>query len=418
MASLVCRPNGRKEVQFTDPNGKRKTVRLGRIAKRPAESIKTHIEHLLTSKISKRPVDGETARWVASLDEVLSARIAAVGLISCRESSVLGDFITNYVESRSDLKPRTVKKLNATKDYLIGFFNADKSLREISLADADDWRVFLVSKGLAENTVRKHAQIAKQFFNAAKRRKLVDSNPFRELKSTVKPNPDRYHFVSRATAFKILDSCPNNEWRLIFALARFGGLRCPSELLNLTWNCVDWERERIRIKSPKTEHHTDKSSRQIPIFPELKKYLDIAFFELDGDESVFVIKNYRDAGSNLRTQLTRIIENAGEKPWPKLFQNLRSTRETELAENYPIHVVCHWLGNSNSVASKHYLQVTESHFEKATQNPTQTVHDSSDSDRQPPQDDDVMSEGSDLVGVGQAMSQQEIAVRGLEPPRP
>ena len=63
--------------------------------------------------------------------------------------------------------------------------------------------------------------------------------------------------------------------------------------------------------------------------------------------------------------MTRIVEQAGIKPWPKIFQNLRSTRETELAETYPIHVVCAWLGNSQPVAAKHYLQVTDDHFAHA-----------------------------------------------------
>ena len=70
---------------------------------------------------------------------------------------------------------------------------------------------------------------------------------------------------------------------------------------------------------------------------------------------------------NFRTQLHRIIERAGLKPWGKPWQNCRSTRETELAETYPLHVVCSWIGNSEAVAAKHYLQVTDNHFELATQ---------------------------------------------------
>ena len=46
---------------------------------------------------------------------------------------------------------------------------------------------------------------------------------------------------------------------------------------------------------------------------------------------------------------------------------MRSTRETELAESYPMHVVCQWIGNSQQVAAKHYLQVTDEHFERASQ---------------------------------------------------
>ncbi|MEM6260746.1 MAG: integrase, partial [Planctomycetota bacterium] len=65
------------------------------------------------------------------------------------------------------------------------------------------------------------------------------------------------------------------------------------------------------------------------------------------------------------TQLKRILRKAGLEPWPKLFQNLRSSRETELAERFPLHVVTAWLGNSATVAQKHYLQVTEAHIAEA-----------------------------------------------------
>ena len=36
-----------------------------------------------------------------------------------------------------------------------------------------------------------------------------------------------------------------------------------------------------------------------------------------------------------------------------------------MEEQFPLHVVCDWLGNSQSVAAKHYLQTTDAHFEKA-----------------------------------------------------
>mgnify|MGYP007037409822 CR=1 FL=1 len=36
-----------------------------------------------------------------------------------------------------------------------------------------------------------------------------------------------------------------------------------------------------------------------------------------------------------------------------------------MMEIYPAHVVCQWIGNSEAAARKHYLQVTDAHFEKA-----------------------------------------------------
>ena len=45
--------------------------------------------------------------------------------------------------------------------------------------------------------------------------------------------------------------------------------------------------------------------------------------------------------------------------------------ETELADEFPMHVVCQWIGNSQLIAAKHYLQVTDDHFSKAVRNPVQ-----------------------------------------------
>jgi hypothetical protein len=73
-----------------------------------------------------------------------------------------------------------------------------------------------------------------------------------------------------------------------------------------------------------------------------------------------------DAGVNWRTHMLRIISRAGLESWPRLFHNLRATRQTELTNRYPQHVVCRWMGNSHAVAQEHYLRMTDEHFEQAT----------------------------------------------------
>ncbi len=82
-------------------------------------------------------------------------------------------------------------------------------------------------------------------------------------------------------------------------------------------------------------------------------------------QSEWVVSRSRSNRVNLRTQLLRILKKAKIGPWPKLFQNLRSSRETELMKEFPIHVVCGWLGNTPKVAIKHYTQVTDEDFRKA-----------------------------------------------------
>ncbi len=223
----------------------------------------------------------------------------------------------------------------------------------------------MIGEGLAEPTIRKRCGIAKQIFSFAKKKGLIEANPFVELKSAVMGNPDRFHFVSVEETQAVLDACPNAEWRLIIALARYGGLRCPSEHLALKWEDVLWDQNKMLVTSPKTEHHEGKASRWVPLFPELRLYLE-ASFELAEAGAEFVIVQNRDK-KNWRTPFMKILKRAGLTPWPKPFQNLRSTRQTELEELFPSHVVCAWIGNSQAVARKHYLQVTEDHFAQAVE---------------------------------------------------
>ncbi len=69
--------------------------------------------------------------------------------------------------------------------------------------------------------------------------------------------------------------------------------------------------------------------------------------------------------ANLLTTLGKIVTKAGLVPWPKLMQNLRATRETELLAHYPAKDVTSWLGNSPAVANKHYAMTMQASFDRA-----------------------------------------------------
>lgn len=137
-------------------------------------------------------------------------------------------------------------------------------------------------------------------------------------------------------------------------------------MLALKWDDIDWVQERFQVTSPKTEHHEGGGSRVTPLFPELGDILREGQ-ELADAKAVHVITRYRDADQNLRTTFAKIVKRAKVDPWRKPFQNMRSTRETELVETYPIHVVVKWLGNSEAVARRHYLQTTDEHYARAVQ---------------------------------------------------
>lgn len=364
MASIVRDPGGRKRVQFQDGQGRKRTIRLGVASAKQAAAIKVRVEQVLTSTLTGI-TDHEAAEWLGGLDDRMYGKLHAVGLVPPRErmSPTLGPLLDAFFETL-DVKPGTATTYQQTRHSLERHFGRDALLSAVTPLGADRWRQAMREEGLAEATISKRVKTARQIFKQGIRWKMVRDNPLADVKAGSQTNKSRMYFVPAEVAARVLDACPDGEWRLIFALSRYGGLRCPSEHLGLKWSDVDWARGRLTVRSPKTEGHEGRECRSIPLFPELLVHLREAF-EAAPEGSEWVIARYRGRNSNLRTQLNRILARAGVAPWPRLFQNLRASRQTELAAEHPIHVVCAWLGNTPAVAQGHYLQVRDSDYENA-----------------------------------------------------
>ena len=78
----------------------------------------------------------------------------------------------------------------------------------------------------------------------------------------------------------------------------------------------------------------------------------------------------RLAFSSHETPWRDLLRRAGVSGWPRLFRTVRlqegrASRQTELQREFPLHVVCSWLGNSPRIAQQSYLLVTEEDFAKA-----------------------------------------------------
>ncbi len=216
-------------------------------------------------------------------------------------------------------------------------------------------RCLPVDKTLAEATVSKYVKRAKTMMAAAVKDRLLPESPFARLRGGNEANTDRHRFIDGEMSAKVLAALPNNDWRVIFALARWGGLRCPSEVLTLRWSDVDWAANSLRIRSSKT------GLRFCPMFREIRSVLADAF-EAAPDGAEYCVLRYRGGDTNLGTQFKRYPENAGLVLCEKPFNNLRSTRRTELQERLPDHVVNSWMGHCGSAAAEHYLQVTAEHW--------------------------------------------------------
>jgi len=371
MASIAKQQNGRKRLSFFDQSGDRKYIRLGKMDMKQAIQIKAKVEDLIAACIAGHTPLQETLHWISEQRKKktkLIEKLADFGLIQREYRPSVPDtleaFLVDYITRRTDTKPSTHQVYQRVKRYLLDYFENNRSLKDITKGEAKQWTRYLLNRGLAEATVRRSTGMARQFFNEALELKLITTNPFAGLPAVVRGNSSRLCFVDGDTIAKVIEACPNVEWRLLVGLARYGGLRVPSEVVALRWGDIDWDKGTFTVTSPKTEHHEGKGERVVPLFPELLPLLQEAF-DMAEEGTEYVIQRYRNPAQNLRTQLKKIIRRASVEPWPKLWQNLRSSRETELVERFPIQVVTAWLGNTTAVAMKHYLQVTDEHWKRA-----------------------------------------------------
>jgi integrase len=378
MASISKDRSGNVRILFMAPDGKRKAVRLGAVPRKVAESIKLRVEALASAAAARVPMDPETAAWVGGIADDLAAKLAAVGLIPARPKAVtLSGLLALYAAEREARnKPGTRTNHRTITNDLAGFFGPDADPRRFTPDHGAQFLDHLRARGLAAPTVARRVRRARSIFAFALKKKLLTANPFAEVKAVSALPADRKAYVSAADAGRLITAA-NPTWRTIIALARYAGLRCPSEVFSLRWSDVNFEADRMSVPSPKTEGTEGKEYRVCPIFEELRPHLDEAF-ELAPEGAEYVVSGptadrVRAAskgpngwvGCNLRTEFGRLIRRAGLAPWPRLFHTLRASCETDLLERFPISAVTEWLGHSAAVALKHYTRVPDHLFERA-----------------------------------------------------
>ena len=384
MASIATDKRGNRRIQFTHPNGERKTVYLGNVEMTVAETVKKKIKTIVDSISFKGDIDPDIPRWLA-IHPKLATKLAKVGLVTAAATALpdkgilLATFIDRYIAKRTDAKPNTHRTWRQTRALLLEQMGSRRKVADVTELDAKEFHGWLSStkkaptkahpetdvRRFAPSSVTKYTALAGQVFAAAVDARLIKADPFRGIKLGRKSNKERQQFIHRDVIDPVLERCIDPEMKLVIALARYGGLRIPSELDGLLWEHVDRDRNRILITSPKTEHHEGGATREIPLFPELVPYLDGWLKELPKVCGHIFVSN-RQSESGWRTRMYKLLDRLKIPHWKKVFQNLRSTRQTELLDaGFPRHVVCAWMGNSEDVADEHYNQVTDEHFERA-----------------------------------------------------
>ena len=376
MASISADKNGTLRSQFSGADNRRKTLRLGKCSKRDAEIVRARVELLLAAQLLGTSPEPDTLRWLANTHPKLRDRLVRVGLVvgvsvpRATKKITLHTFINDYIAERSkSVKPSTRLTWQVASDSIFRALGKDLSIHHVNAAHAQKWIDTMRGDGLKPTTIHKRLQFGKQFLNHAVAAKVIAINPWSSVKMA-RPKVVSNVEVERSTIDRLM-LVMDQRWRSIVALARYGGMRCPSEVLSIRWEQIDWEESSMTVPSPKTEHISGGASRTCPLFRELRAVLEPyrknSGFIVDADDLRAKASGLDGwATANLRSGLIDYMKRAGVTPWARLFHSMRASRQTELEKDFGLAAACAWLGNTQSVAKQHYLLVTSEAWKKAT----------------------------------------------------
>lgn len=348
--TVVLSSNGKYwQAFYYDTMGKRRAKSLGSKKKLSKRQAKVMCDRF-AAELSLNPGMGDTGRPIK-----------------------LGEFITRYKNSRTDLRETTLNSHDLTGRYLTRFFDDEIYINRITRAVASNWRTALATgklsfdrygRTIAEASVCIHVRNAKTMFNYAVRDDLLLFNPFDRLKGNAAEPDKDWKYVTLEELDRLLEACPNWGWKMLIALCRLAGLR-RGEPLQLKWSDIDWQKHRLTVIAIKTGRR-----RVVPIEPKLYQLFLDAFDQTEeGGERICPISKH-----SLWRNFQAIRKRAGLEKWKDALKVMRKNCETDWAQQYPQYAVSVWMGHRIDVSAKHYLQVPQELYEKvAATNEAQTA---------------------------------------------
>ena len=371
MASLRLRKNGTYEIQFRDEYRRKKTITLSsnKFKERTARQLQDVVTVLIDKKINNDPTQHPpTKAWVEHAHSEIREKLARFGLCELPVTHTAQELWDTFLDQHPDMNERTRETyLNARRRFFL-FFKSNDLLDKLTKDQMEQWKRFLLDDGkLAHATVAGTISKAKAVFNWAKKQHWIAVSPLDGVWRGSYRNEKKDRFITMEEYHKLLDAAPCQEWRVILALARVGGLH-PCEILILRWRDIGvWSAvvkdDRFRVFNAKLKQHEDKYVREIPMFEEITTELEKLRALPGNEDTEYVINRYPDReNSNLGTQFARIALKAGIDKIPRPFDNMRASRSTEIYNTEGAKKESVWIGHSVKVALESYLMVTDDDY--------------------------------------------------------
>ena len=344
---------------------KRPRFCLGKVSKKSADSIAAHILAVVEAKRAGDTVSRPTAEWLDQCDDRLRKQLEKLGLVKPqqkRKGVTLSDLCDQYLSS-STSKDSTKESYRQTFQKLKGHFGSNVMVSEIDTQGVDLWIAKLHKGGSARATIGKHIKNAKSLFVCAVSWGYVTKSPLGHVKKVSQINPSRRRDVDPEIIDQILLADRDPNFCAVIGLARYAGLRVPSEAKELTWKDVDFDRKLLHVISPKQSSRPECQVRKVPLCGKVMKLLG-RLPRGGPDELVFPkLMTAQALGRRLKLRCKEL----GIPMWPKALQNLRCSYANWLVRLCGGDIGSRIMGHTTRVAHDFYIGEQESDYHKVSE---------------------------------------------------
>ncbi len=271
------------------------------------------------------------------------------------------------VYSKTHHAPSSQRRYSAILDNFKEFLNKSPFIKKTSQLNSkffEDYQAYRKKKGAANKTINIELICLKAMFYLGMRWGYLKENPVKGIKDLKEEANKKPRFLSKEESKALLENC--GEWLYpIFYTFLHTGMR-KSELENLTWSDVDFQRKKIKIRykddwSPKT------SEREIPIHNGLMEVLVNQKQKADTCPYVFHRKGEKVDPNYLRKQLMRISTEHGFSDVTKIH-TLRHTFASHLImSGVDLPTVKKLLGHADIETTMVYSHLADEHVDKAVE---------------------------------------------------
>jgi len=369
MASLTRRKSGKApgyEIQWYEGKSRRTIYLSGRkYSRKRIEDVKEMVEVLIRYKDNGTLIPDKTVyNKLEAFPKELLLKLAKGGLINLIEQKTnqqLWDAVLN--DRKKDGKPATMVSYRSCQKHFFEVFLPTDFIETITPNRLLEWKSALRVK-YKEASVATHLKVVRTVLNWAVKQEWLPKSPMTGISIGRFINRDNDRIITKEECAKLLDACPNQEWRVIIALLRIGALR-PSEIKLLRWRDILWEQNRFLVHSPKTERYARHSKRYVPLFQKLRQELELLRQSNAAADDAFVIQCLPKRSSMRYHTLETICNDAGLGKIARHCDNMRMSRSNEIREKYGEAKESRWIGHSKKVMMDHYFCLTDKDFSEA-----------------------------------------------------